>query len=111
MATQVEQFISDLDGGQLEEKFSKVISMVAGSVMDHGTAGEITIKLKFKKLSEQQVMVEHDLHFMRPTLRGKQSENETNKTPMFVGEKGKVTFLPEHQKTMFDKKGEVHQQQ
>ena len=110
MTTPVEQFIGDLDGGQLEEKFSKVISLVAGAVMDHGTAGEITIKFKIKKLSEQQVMVEHDLHFMRPTQRGKQSENETNKTPMFVGEKAKVTFLPEHQNTMFDKKGQVHQQ-
>jgi hypothetical protein len=109
MATPVDQFIGDLDGGQLEEKFSKVISLVAGAVMDHGTAGEITIKFKIKKLSEQQVMVEHDLHYVRPTMRGKQSENETNKTPMFVGEKAKVTFLPEHQNTMFDKKGEVHQ--
>lgn len=108
MATQVDKFIGDLDGGQLEEKLSKVISLVAGSVMDHGNAGEITIKLKVKKLSAQQVMVEHDLHFSRPTARGKQSENEANKTPMYVGEKGKVTFLPEHQNTMFDKKGEVH---
>jgi hypothetical protein len=111
MTTPVDQFIGDLDGGQLEEKFSKVISLVAGAVMDHGTAGEITIKFKIKKLSEQQVMVEHDLYFMRPTQRGKQSENETNKTPMFVGEKAKVTFLPEHQNTMFDKKGEVHLKQ
>ncbi len=107
MTTQVDKFVAELDGGQLEEKLSKVLSLVAGSVMDHDGTGEVTLKMSFKKLSPQQVMVSHDLKFSRPTMRGKQTENEENKTPMYVGEKGKLTFLPEHQHTMFDHKGSL----
>lgn len=107
MTTPVDKFFAELDGGQLEEKMSKVLSLVAGAVMDHEAGGEITLKLSFKKLSPQQVMVNHDLKFTRPTMRGKQTENEATKTPMFVGEKGKLTFLPEHQHTMFDHRGDL----
>jgi hypothetical protein len=110
MTTQVDKFFAELDGGQLEEKLSKVLSLVAGAVMDHEAGGEVTLKLTFKPLSPQQVMISHDLKFTRPTMRGKQTENEANKTPMFVGEKGKLTFLPEHQHTMFDHKGSLLKQ-
>ncbi|WNO60409.1 hypothetical protein [Rheinheimera sp. MMS21-TC3] len=107
MSTPVDKFIADLDGGQFEEKLSKVISIVAGAVMDHESGGEITIKLTVKPLSPQQVMVKHDLKFTRPTLRGKQQENETMSTPMYVGEKGKLTFFPENQGQFFGKTGHV----
>lgn len=107
MPTQVDKFIADLDGGQFEEKLSKVLSLVAGAVMDHEAGGEITVKLTIKPLSPQQVMVMHDLKYVRPTMRGKQQETESTKTPMYVGEKGKLSFFPENQAVMFGKKGEL----
>ncbi|WP_333609332.1 hypothetical protein [Arsukibacterium sp.] len=107
MPTQVDKFISDLDGGQLEEKLSKVLSMVAGAVMDHNAAGEVVIKLGFNRLSIQQVMVTHEVKFTRPTQRGKQSEHEKMQTPMYVGEKGALSFFPEKQTVMFGKKGDL----
>jgi len=107
MSTEVDKFIADLDGGQFEEKLSKVLSLVAGSVMDYESSGEVTIKLTIKPLSPQQVMVQHDLKFVRPTQRGKQQETESTKTPMYVGEKAKLSFFPENQGVFFGKKGEV----
>lgn len=107
MATQVDKFISDLDGGQFEEKLSKLLSMTAGSVMDNNKAGEVTIKLSFNRLSVQQVMVTHELKFTRPTARGKQVEHEKMQTPMYVGEEGRLSFFPERQGIMFDKKGDL----
>lgn len=107
MSTAVDKFIADLGGGQFEEKLSKVLSLVAGAVMDHESGGEITVKFTVKPLSPQQVMVQHDLKFVRPTLRGKQQETETTRTPMYVGEKGKLSFFPENQGVFFGKKGEV----
>lgn len=107
MSTAVDKFMSDLDGGQFEEKLSKVLSMVAGAVMDHESGGEVTIKLTIKPLSPQQVMIMHDLKYVRPTLRGKQQETENTKTPMYVGEKGKLSFFPENQGVFFGKKGEL----
>jgi hypothetical protein len=107
MSTQVDKFVSDLDGGEFEHKLSKVLSMVAGSVMDNNKGGEITIKLTVSRLSVQQVMVTHELKFTRPTARGKQTETEKNGTPMFVGEKGAMSFFPEKQAVMFNKTGDI----
>ena len=45
MSTKVEQFIADLDGGNFEDKLSKVLSHVASAVVDHGKMGTIDIKL------------------------------------------------------------------
>lgn len=107
MTTEVDKFMADLDGGQFEEKLSRLLSMTAGAVMDNNKGGEVTIKLSFNRLSMQQVMVTHELKFTRPTARGKQVEHEKMQTPMYVGEGGKLTFFPERQGVMFDKKGEL----
>lgn len=107
MATQVDKFVADLDGGEFEQKLSKVLSMTAGAVMDNNKAGEVAIKLTVSRLSMQQVMVTTELKFSRPTARGKQVEHEKTSTPMYVGEKGKMTFFPEKQGIMFDKRGDL----
>ena len=108
MATKVDQFIADLNGGVLEEQLSAILSEVASAVVDHGRKGEVTLKLDIKKLGEgHQVQIEHTLKYKRPTMRGSRSEDSASTTPMHVGSKGALTFFPENQTTMFDKKGNV----
>lgn len=108
MATKVEKFFADLDAGLFEEKLSSVLSDVAAAVVDHGTKGEVTIKLSMSQIGNgHQVAVHHSLEYKRPTTRGHQSEKDTTSTPMHVGTKGALSFFPENQTQMFDKRGRV----
>ncbi|MBQ1784675.1 MAG: hypothetical protein II007_13595 [Gammaproteobacteria bacterium] len=108
MTTNVTDFITDLDGGVFAEKLSKVLSDVAGSVIDSNKRGEVIIKLTFRQIgSGSQVGIGTKLSFVRPTRRGKYTEEDTTETPMHVGRGGKVTILPEDQGQLFDKRGDA----
>lgn len=107
MSTNVNQFIVHLDGGVFEEKLSTILSDVAASVVDHGRSGEVNINLKIKQIgSSHQVQVDHTLKYKRPTSKGNISEDNSTSTPMHVGKRGAMSFFPENQGTMFDKKGD-----
>lgn len=108
MATEVDKFFSDLDGGHFETKLSAILSEVAGAVIDHGKKGEITITMTFKQIANSaQVFVDHELRFKRPTKRGESGEKELTSTPMYVGRNGRLSFFMEDQGVMFGKHGEV----
>lgn len=108
MSTDVKELIGDLDGGSFEERLSKVISQVAGAVVDHGKAGQVQITLKMNRIgTSYQVQIDHDLAYKRPTAKGKVAENAESSTPMYVGKGGALTFFPEDQGQLFDKKGKV----
>lgn len=106
MSTEVDKFFQDLDGGQFEAKLSKVLSDVAGAVIDHQKGGEINLKFTIKQIGNSaQVHIDHELKYKRPTKRGALGENELTSTPMYVGRMGALSFFPENQAQMFDKKG------
>lgn len=108
MATNVPEFISDLDGGVFAEKLSAVLSDVASAVIDHGEKGQVKVTLDLSRIAtSHQVEIKHKLEFSRPTARGAQSEHEVTRTPMYVGPKGALTFFPENQGQFFGKRGEV----
>lgn len=113
MSTNVEQFLSDLDGGVFSEKLSAVLSNVAAAVIDqqdNRKKGKIVIELELVQIAQSyQVNVTHSLKFVRPTGRGEQAEKYKTSTPMYVGAGGAMTFFPEKQGQMFDKEGGVAQ--
>lgn len=107
MTTNVNEFIADLDGGQLEQRLSHILSNVAGAVTDHHSKGEINLKLTLKPIGNgAQIGVTHNLKYTRPTSLGSQSEDYQAITAMHVGTGGKMSFFPENQTQMFSKKGE-----
>lgn len=108
MSTNVSEMMADLDGGTFEERLGRVISEVAGAVIDNGRAGEVNIKLSLKRISTSyQVQIDHKLSYKRPTPKGTVSEDTISSTPMYVGTGGKLSFFPENQSQMFGKKGEI----
>lgn len=110
MTTNVTEMIADLDGGTFEERLGRVISEVAGAVVDHNRAGEVTIKLSMKRIGNSyQVQIDHKLAYKRPTARGAVSEDAVSSTPMYVGKGGALSFFPEGQGQMFDKKGKIQE--
>lgn len=105
-ATDVAEFMSDLDGGQFERMLSIAISQVAAGTCDNDGKGEVNLKLSFTKVpGASQVICSHALKFTRPTADGKASEEVSRKTALHVGKFGRLTLAPENQMAMFDRSG------
>ena len=101
-ATDVAEFISDLDAGRFERKLSVALSQAAAAVTDHGKAGEVTIKFTLKKVQgTSQVTCTHQLKYSRPTASGNASEEDKLDTVLHVGKYGRLSLVPETQADMF----------
>ena len=106
-ATNVAEFVIDLDGGQFERMLAAALSQVAAGVVDNDGKGEVAVKFGFTKVpGASQVICAHQIKFTRPTADGKASEEVTRKTSMHVGRFGRMSIVPEAQRAMFDRKGE-----
>lgn len=95
-STDVQAFIGELDGGVFETKIGAVLSEVASGVMNTKTKGKVSLNLKIK----------HKLSYVRPTNRGKISEEDTTETPMYVNRGGRLTILQEDQGQLLTLAGE-----
>ena len=92
-ATDVGEFITDLDGGVFDRKLSIALSQVAAAVVDHEKAGEVSVSMKFTRIDgTSQVRCAHTLKFNKPTMDGKSSEEETRATVLHVGKFGALSL-------------------
>ena len=95
-ATDIDSFISDLDGGVLKEKLAHILSEVAlGTVLHGGRAikGKVNLELTLQPIGEHsQVIISHKLSHSTPTQRGKKMEENTTETPMFVAKGGRLSI-------------------
>ena len=92
-ATDVSEFISDLDGGQFERLLSVALSQVAAACVDREKKGEVVLKLKFEPIKNtSQVAIEHELKFTKPTSSGKAYEQATRTTVVHVGRYGALSL-------------------
>jgi hypothetical protein len=108
MNTNVAEFFADLDGGVFEEKLAHALSEVALAVVEQDKAGRIKLTFDLKRIgTSYQVNVAHKLEYVRPTGRGKLSEDNTTASPMHVGTGGRLSLFPENQAQMFDKTGQT----
>lgn len=105
--TDVSEFMTDLDGGALASRLGRIISEVAGAVVDSNKKGSISLQLNISRIGNSyQVAVDHKLTYTRPTANGKCSEEHKTSTPMHVNTGGRLTLFPENQAQMFTKTGE-----
>lgn len=99
--TNFAEMIGELNAGVFEQQVNQAISDVALGVVTQGKAGEVTIKLSLKQIGEgNQVSVTHKLSYVKPTMRGKLSEDAATDTPMHVGPGGVVSLFPNRQTSM-----------
>lgn len=92
-ATDIAEFMSDLDGGQLEHMLSIALSQTAAAVVDHAKKGEVVLKLKFEQIKgTHQVRVEHKLTFAKPTSTGRSGEETEGATVLHVGRYGRLSL-------------------
>ncbi|MFU9003637.1 hypothetical protein [Proteus sp. TSJ240517] len=108
--TNVPDFLSELDVGVFENKVSVALNDVALGVLNNGGKGKVIIELDIERLSnsmeEKRVEITHKLKFTAPTLRGKRTEEDATKTPMYVGKGGKLTIMQEDQGQLFSLQGQ-----
>ncbi len=92
-ATDVAEFVTDLDGGLFDRKLSIALSQVAAAVVDHDKAGAVSISFAFKRIEgTTQVRCEHTLTFTKPTKDGEAGEKEKRSTVLHVGRFGKLSL-------------------
>lgn len=92
-ATDVQEFITDLDGGQFERALSVALSQVAASVVDREKPGEVIVKLKVVPIrGTHQVAFDTELKFTRPTMAGKAIELASSATVLHVGKYGRLSL-------------------
>lgn len=104
-ATDVGEFITDLDGGVFDRKLSIALSQVAAAAVDNDKAGEVNIKFTFQRIpGTTQVRCEHTLKFVKPTMDGKAGEEEKRSTVLHVGRFGALSLA---QPSLIGKQGEI----
>jgi hypothetical protein len=104
--TKVDQFLTELDGGQFAVMLSEALSTTSSLVVDLQRPGAISIKLKIKPIKgTTQVQIEHDISFTKPTLEGKTTIEASRETPMYVGRGGALTIVPQSQLSFLDGHG------
>lgn len=92
-ATDVAEFISDLDGGIFERLLSIALSQTSAAVIDHEKIGEVNIKLKIERIEgTHQVRIAHTLKFTKPTSMGRSSEETDGASVLHVGKYGKLSL-------------------
>lgn len=107
-ATDVSDFLAELDGGRFERMLSIAMSESAAAAVDHQKKATVTLSLSFEPIKgTHQVHVEHKLAFTRPTMEGKRSEEAVRGTPMFVGKYGALTISQPNQLAFLDKTGNL----
>lgn len=109
--TVVPDFLGELDAGIFVNKIAAALNNTALGVLNNGGKGQVVLTFDIDRLSnsveEKRVDIKHKLKFVTPTPRGKQSEEDTTETPMYVGKGGKLTILQEDQGQLFAITGEV----
>jgi hypothetical protein len=93
-ATDVGEFLTDLDGGQFDAMLSVALSKTAAAVVDREKKkGKVTITLDFEAIKgTHQVRVEHTVKFVAPTMSGKTSEEAGGATVLHVGKSGRLSL-------------------
>lgn len=92
-ATDVGEFITDLDGGMFDRLLSIALSQTAAAVVDNEKAGEIVVKFKLNKIAgTSQVRIGHSLKFSKPTSMGKSIEETDGATVLHVGKYGALSL-------------------
>lgn len=105
-ATDVAEFITDLDGGQFEVMLSTALSRVAAAVIDHERKGKVSVVFDISKIAgTHQVRIAHGVKFSNPTSMGMQSEEIETATVLHVGKGGALSLA---QAPLFGKQTEIN---
>lgn len=95
--TDVHNFLSELYAGIFENKLATALSQVALGVLTYGKQSTVKLEFSLKKMDSDnpQVQIQHKLSYVKPTKRGKSSEEDTTAMPMYVYKGGALSVTPD----------------
>jgi hypothetical protein len=106
-ATDVAEFLTDLDGGQMEHLLSIALSETAAAVVDQDRKGVVKLELSFERIDgTHQVRVGHKVVYAKPTTTGKATEESNGATVLHVGRFGKLSLA---QPSLLERERAQHQ--
>ena len=92
------EMLHELDGGVFMMKLARALQDGALACTEHGREAEVSMTIKLKQINDSNVVnASHKLAYKHPTKRGTQSEDDTTKTPLYVGQRGRLSVSPEIQ--------------
>lgn len=97
------ELLGDLNAGVFLQQIESALSDTSLGVVTTGRKGKVVITLDLKRIGESnQVAVTHKLNYVKPTHRGRATEEYATETPMHVGPRGALSLFPGQQLSMFD---------
>lgn len=100
--TNFAELLGDLNAGVFAQQIERALSDTALGVVTTGKKGRVTITLDLKQIGDSnQVAVAHKLAYLKPTTRGRSTEEYTTETPMHVGPRGAMSLFPYQQTSLF----------
>jgi hypothetical protein len=104
--TDIATLFHDLDAGIFAQRLDAAMRDVALGVTSTGKKGKVTIVLDLERIGDSsQVTCTHAIKFIKPTTKGKATEEAVTKTPLHVGTGGALSLFPETQVDMFHRDG------
>ena len=89
--------LAELDGGVFADKLTVAMRETAAGVIQNAGTGKVTLEFTLKQIgTTTQVHLAHKLKFDKPTHNGKQTEEATTSTPLWVS-KNSLTLMPDNQ--------------
>jgi len=90
------EMLHELDGGVFMMKLARAVQDGALAATEHGREAQISMTLKLKQINESNVVnAAHKIAYKHPTKNGVQSEEDETKTPLYVGQRGRLSVSPE----------------
>lgn len=107
-STDITTLFNDLDAGIFVERLSAALRDTALGVVTTGKKGKVTITLDLERIGDSsQVTCSHAIKSIKPTPKGRATEEATTKTPLHVGRGGALSLFPESQTDMFKRPAEA----
>jgi hypothetical protein len=97
------QLLDDLDAGIFEQKVTTALAEAALGVVNTGKRGKVVITLDIKRIGDSnQVELSHGLRYVKPTGKGKVTEEDNTATPLHVSSRGHLSLFPMAQQQSLD---------
>lgn len=104
-ATDLEQFLQELNAGRLHAQMSHAISICAAAAFDNAGTSKVTLELSIKRNEAgSQMIVASMMKYAHPTSLSAKGKTEVveGKTLMHISKGGRLTFAPENQGKLFE---------
>lgn len=98
----LDEILGEFDAGIFTDKATEALRIVALGVVQSGKKGSVSINIDLQQIGQSDsVTVKHTLKFSKPTKNGKQNEENTTATPMFVSNEGYLSVSSRTQRELF----------